>query len=227
MPIYDSSSSDSDDEHDHHFTQKKLFGRERPLHSILGGGRVADVLLWRDTRLSGGILAGVTILWLLFEVAEYNFLTLACHLSITAMLIAFIWSNLALLFDREPPRIPELILTERSMKDLAHVFHGKLSRLLTILFDIARGKDLKTFLLAIGSLWIISVVGGSVNAGNLFYFGFVSLQTSFALYERYESEIDNAVTNGTKHLNKLYRKFDKKVLNKIPRGPVNGGKKFK
>lgn len=107
------------------------------------------MLLWRDTRLSGGILAGVTILWLLFEVAEYNFLTLACHLSITAMLIAFIWSNLALLFDREPPRIPELILTERSMKDLAHVFHGKLSRLLTILFDIARGKDLKTFLLVI------------------------------------------------------------------------------
>ena len=37
---------------------------------------VADVLLWRDRNLSAGILAGATVTWFLFDVVEYNAVTL-------------------------------------------------------------------------------------------------------------------------------------------------------
>ncbi|KAE8676130.1 Detected protein of unknown function [Hibiscus syriacus] len=53
------------------------------MDAILGGGKVADVLLWRNPKVSTALLLGVTTTWFLFEVVEYNFVTLLCHISIT------------------------------------------------------------------------------------------------------------------------------------------------
>ncbi|KAJ0962671.1 hypothetical protein J5N97_027793 [Dioscorea zingiberensis] len=143
MPAY-SPSSDSDDEP---YSTHSLFRRQNSLHSLLGGGKVADILLWRNKHLSGGILAGVTVLWFLFEVVEYHFLTLLCHISISAMLLVFIWSNGAALLDKAPPMIPEIILSERAFREVASAFHTKLSIFISFLCDIASGKDLKLFLM--------------------------------------------------------------------------------
>ncbi|KAH0676947.1 hypothetical protein KY290_024003 [Solanum tuberosum] len=49
-------SSDSDNDLT---PTSKLLGRQRPIHSVLGGGKVADILLWRDKRSSGAILIAV------------------------------------------------------------------------------------------------------------------------------------------------------------------------
>ena len=58
------------------------------------------------------------------------------------------------------------------------------------------------------------------------YQGFVSLETLPALYERYEELVDAIAGKGNRNVRKLYKKFDSKVLNKIPRGPVKE-KKFR
>lgn len=49
------------------------------------------MLLWRDRNLSAGLLIGISAIWFLFEIVEYNFVTLLCHLSIATMLVFFIW----------------------------------------------------------------------------------------------------------------------------------------
>ncbi|KAL5726553.1 hypothetical protein ACHQM5_009590 [Ranunculus cassubicifolius] len=224
MPIY---SSDSDSDHHPVSAHRgKLFNRERPLHSLLGGGQVADVLLWRNKQISGAMLLGFTAIWFLFEVVEYHFLTLLCHLSITVMLVVFIWSNGAALMDRSPPRIPEIVLSESSFRHVARIFHARFNQFFIILFDIACGKDLKLFILAIIFLWIMSVIGTYCSAISLLYLGFLCIGTLPALYERYEHEVDYLVGKATRDLRKLFRKFDSKVLNKIPRGPVKE-KKYK
>jgi len=56
---------------------------------------VADMLLWRDRNLSAAVLGGMTVIWFLFEIAEYNLVTFLCHISITTMLVLFIWSTAA------------------------------------------------------------------------------------------------------------------------------------
>lgn len=58
------------------------------------------------------------------------------------------------------------------------------------------------------------------------YQGFVCLETLPALYERYEEQVDEIAGKGNRNVKKLYEKFDSKVLNKIPRGPVKE-KKFR
>ncbi|ONK68444.1 uncharacterized protein A4U43_C05F11590 [Asparagus officinalis] len=208
-------------------SSSRFHGRQRSLESLLGGGRVARILLWRNKQLSAGILAGVTLIWVLFEVVEYHFLTLLCHLFIITMLIIFIWSNAAPLFDREPPRIPDIILSESTFRDMALSFHARFNQFMSILHDIACGKDLKMFLLAILSLWIISVIGSCCSALNLLYFGFLCLHTLPALYEQYEGEVDHIASKGSQDLKKIYNKFDTKVLDKIPRASKDKSKKVK
>lgn len=56
---------------------------------------VADVLLWKDKITSTVIVAGFSMVWFLFEVAEYNLVTLLCHILIALMLILFVWYNAA------------------------------------------------------------------------------------------------------------------------------------
>lgn len=56
--------------------------------------------------------------------------------------------------------------------------------------------------------------------------GFLGLETLPFLYEKYESEVDYLASKGNRDAKKLYKKFDAKVLNKIPRGPVKE-KKFR
>ncbi|XP_020582970.1 reticulon-like protein B9 isoform X2 [Phalaenopsis equestris] len=147
----------------------KLFGRRRTIHQLFGGGKVADIVLWRNKHLSGPILIGVTVTWFLFEVVEYHFLTLLCQLLIAAMLLIFIWSNGAALLDRNPPNIPEIILSERTFREFANYFHARLSRFLVIFQNVAMGRDIRLFLLAISSLWVISVVGSFFSSLNLLY----------------------------------------------------------
>ncbi|KAL6010824.1 hypothetical protein ACLOJK_001266 [Asimina triloba] len=205
-------------------SKTRLFQRQRPLHALLGGGRVADAILWRNKHLSAAILIGVSAIWFLFEVAEYHFLTLLGHLSITTMLTVFIWSNAAALLDKNPPKIPETILSEPAFKALAMNFHAKLSAFLRMLHDIATGKDVKLFLLSIASLWMLSVIGSYGSTLNLLYLAFLCIQTLPALYERYEDDVDYLAGKGSSDLKELYNKFDSKILNKIPRGPVKDRK---
>ncbi|KAL8111059.1 reticulon-like protein B9 [Apium graveolens] len=218
MPIF---SSDSEDEV---APSSKLFSRERSVHTLLGGGQVADVLLWRDKKISSAILAAVTIIWFLFEVVEYNFITLLCHIFITSMLIIFIWSTAADLFNWAPPQIPKMVLQDSIFRDVASTFHIKFNKLLFQVIYIACGNDLKVFAMAVLLLWLVSLIGNYISSLNLLFLGILSLETLPFLYERYEKEVDYLVGKVYRRMRKIYRKFDSKVLDKIPRGPMNGKK---
>ncbi|KAM0933096.1 hypothetical protein DsansV1_C38g0235821 [Dioscorea sansibarensis] len=219
MPSYYYNSDDES------YSTQSVFGRRRPLHDLLGGRKVADIILWRNKQLSGAILGGVTLIWFLFEVVDYHFLTLLCHISMAAMLLLFIWSNGAVFFDKTPPKISETILSERAFKEVALTIHAKLNKFLSILHDISHGKDLKLFLLTLISLWIVSVIGSYCSSLSLLYFGFLCILTMPVLYEKYESDVDRILYKGSRDLIRMYSTFDHKVLNKIPRGPVKE-KKF-
>ncbi|BBH04126.1 Reticulon family protein [Prunus dulcis] len=198
----------------------KLFGRERPIHHVLGGGKVADVLLWRNRNVSAALLIGMTVIWFLFEVVEYNFVTLVCHLSITTLLVIFIWRTAAELFRLTPPTIPDIILHESTFKELASTVHKRCNHFLSKLLDGACGRDLPFFFLAIISLYILSVIGTYFSFLNLVYLGFLALETLPFVYERFEEDVDRLAGKVSREIKRSYRKFDSQFLNKIPRGPV-------
>ncbi|XP_062183239.1 reticulon-like protein B2 [Phragmites australis] len=196
----------------------KLFGRERPLHAALGGRRAADIILWRDMKVSASIIAAATAAWGLFEVAEYHFLTLVCYVAIVGMPIFFIWTNASAFFNLPVPRIPETLLPERSTRQVILALHSSLNRLVYKLYDIACGKDIKMFILMLLSLYIASVIASCFSSLTLLYLVVLCTMMLPALYERYESEVDHLVTRGVHDLRSHFADMDSGVLRKIPRG---------
>lgn len=231
----DSSSSDSDSD-----SKKKkpssppssvktkifrLFGREKPVHKVFGGGKPADIFLWRNKKISAGVLGGTTAIWVLFELLEYHLLTLVCHMLILSLAILFLWSNATTFINKTPPRIPEVHLPEEPFLQVASALSIEINRALVVLRDIASGKDIKMFLGVIAGLWIVSLLGSCCNFLTLFYIAFVLLHTVPVLYEKYEDQVDSFGEKTMIEIKKQYAVFDAKVLSKIPRGPLKDKKK--
>ncbi|XP_071742341.1 reticulon-like protein B9 [Rutidosis leptorrhynchoides] len=206
------SSSDSDHENTHQDTIK-LKGY---FHSIIGQGQVSDVLLWRNTRLSASILLGVTAIWSLFEVYEYNIISFICHVSILAMLIIYITYAMAKYTQWDLPDFEEITIPESTFKWL----YKKTNSLLLQFYYTASGEDITTFFLTMAFLWMISVIGSHFSSLNLLYLCFLCIEILPALYERNEHEVDYLVNKGIRDMKHLMEQFGSNILNKIPRGKV-------
>ncbi|XVF50912.1 hypothetical protein PTKIN_Ptkin04bG0141700 [Pterospermum kingtungense] len=225
-----SSSSDSDDDnpsHAHALKSKvfRLFGREKPIHQVLGAGKPADVLLWRNKKISGGVLGAATALWILFEMLEYHLITLVCHILILALTILFLWSNASNFINKSPPDIPEVVLSEKCVLEVASAMRIEINRALDVVRDIASGKDLKTFLGVVAGLWFLSLVGNCFNFLTLFYLIFVLLHTVPVFYEKYEDKVDSFSEKAVIEIKKQYAVFEEKYLSKIPKGLLKEKKK--
>lgn len=222
----DSSSSNSGDETSSLKSKVyRIFGREKPVHQVLGGGKPADVFLWKNKKVSGMVFGGATAIWLLFQVMEYYFLTLVCHGLIVLLVIMFLWSNATAFINKSPPKIPEVSISEELVRQVAASLRVEINRGFAVIRQIALGKDLKKFLLVIAGLWILSILGTYSNFLTLFYIAVVVLFTVPVLYEKYEDKVDPFAEKMMVEIKKQYAVFDAKVLSKIPRGPLKGKKK--
>ncbi|XP_057542710.1 reticulon-like protein B9 [Amaranthus tricolor] len=212
MPIY----SDSDDRAPGPSQPSKFFGRNRPLHSYLGGRRVADVLLWRNKTLTATILSGFTIIWFLFEVVELHFITVACYLLMTFMLFLFISIQGSTFLKWRPPTIHDIQISDSTAKHMV----SRINKLLIKMYKISCGEELTRFFVTLASLWVLSIFGSYSSALNVLYVVFLCLVTIPVLYERYEREVTYLASQGKGDIKRLYKKVDNKFLSKIPRGPV-------
>ncbi|XP_021906295.1 reticulon-like protein B5 [Carica papaya] len=224
-----SSDSDSDNEKSAASSVKakiyRIFGRERPVHNVLGGGKPADVFLWRNKKISAGVLGTATAVWVLFELVEYHLLTLACHILILSLAVLFLWSNVHTFINKSPPRIPEFHFREEPFLQVASALRMEINWVFATLREIASGRDLKKFLVVIASLWVVSIVGSWCNFLTLFYIIFVVLHTVPVLYEKYEDKVDPFAEKAMIEIKKQYAVFDARVLSKIPKAAAFKAKK--
>ncbi|GKC51064.1 reticulon-like protein B2 [Tanacetum coccineum] len=115
----------------------------------------ADIFLWKDKKVIAGVLGFATLIWVLFELVEYHFLTLVCHTLIAALAVLFLWSNAANFINKSPPKFPEVALPEDIILGVANALRVEVNKALEVLRCIASGKDLKKFLAVIAGLWVL------------------------------------------------------------------------
>lgn len=60
----------------------------------------ADLMLWRNKKISASFITGATLIWVLFEWLNYHFLTLLCFAVVLGMIAQFVWSNASGVFSR-------------------------------------------------------------------------------------------------------------------------------
>ncbi|XP_020573409.1 reticulon-like protein B3 [Phalaenopsis equestris] len=228
----DSSSSSSDSGNDKSGNSssvktgfRRVFGRKKPVHQVLGGGKPADVFLWRNKKISAGSLAVATAIWILFELLDYHLLTLVSYGLILLLAILFLWSNATSFISKSPPSIPEISIPEDLTVNVALSLRYEINKIFAFLWDAVAGRDLKKFLAVIAGLWALSAVGSSCSFLTLFYIAFVLLLTVPVLYEKYDDKVDFYWEKATAELEKHYNFIHEKVASKIPKAAQTKDKK--
>ncbi|XP_051114788.1 reticulon-like protein B8 [Andrographis paniculata] len=196
---------------------RKLFGREKPVHHCLGGGKSADVLLWRNKKISAGLLGGAAITWILFEWLNYHFLTLLSFGIVMGMLVQFAWRNVS-------SSVPRLVIPDEVFVNAGEVVGAEVNHVLGYLQDVACEGTMKQFLVVAGCLFAAAIVGGWCDFLTLIFIGFVAAHTLPVLYEKYEDQIDDFAYSVLEQLQHNYRKLDAGVLSKLPKTKFTGKK---
>ncbi|XP_023641546.1 reticulon-like protein B8 isoform X1 [Capsella rubella] len=197
----------------------RLFGRQQPIHRVLGGGKSADVLLWRNKKISASVLMGATAIWVLFEWINFHFLSLLCYALLLGMIAQFVWCNASGFLNRSSQsRVPRLVLPKDFFAEVGVAIGTEVNRGLLFLQDVACKGTLKQFLMAVIGLWVAAMVGSCCNFLTVLYIGFVGAHTMPVLYERYEDEVDGFMDSLIMKFHSHYKKLDSGFLSRIPSG---------
>ncbi|KAI7748058.1 hypothetical protein M8C21_014193 [Ambrosia artemisiifolia] len=203
-----SSSSDSDVKHNakkdfpvppNRNKAQTVSWKEKPVHTLLGGGDVADLLLWRNKKKSASVLGFATLIWSLFEMIEYHLLSLLCHILIIVLGVQFLWSN-TLNFIYKCPQFPQVALKEDTVLEVASLLRLEINNALEVLRETASGKDLKEFLAVIAGLWILSIAGSCCSLLTL----------------RHRDKADEFFEKAGAELKKQCEGLQEKVLSRVP-----------
>ncbi|KAL8209238.1 hypothetical protein R6Q57_008650 [Mikania cordata] len=116
------------------------------VHEALGGGPVADMLLWKNSYGGGVVLIVSTILWFLFEKGGYNILAFVANNLLLLVSILFFWAKSASLLNRPLPPIPELDISEESVLIVAEEMQVWINHAFSVARDIAVDGNVKTLI---------------------------------------------------------------------------------
>ncbi|KAJ8763547.1 hypothetical protein K2173_002430 [Erythroxylum novogranatense] len=194
------------------------------VYQALGGGSVADVLLWRRWVGSVIVLLGATGLWLLFERGGYNLLSFVANVLFLLVVVLFLWAKSASLLNRPLPPVPNLEIPEETVAKAADVIQVYANYTLSIARDIAIGRNLKLFAQVASALWLASYIGSLCNFLTLVYIGVLFTLSVPVLYDKYQHHIDEKLSLAHGIVHTQYRKLEDILLRNIP-FPSNKEKK--
>ncbi|WVZ61846.1 hypothetical protein U9M48_011656 [Paspalum notatum var. saurae] len=209
---------------------KKLFGGQgqqqssscrakKSIHHVLGGGKPADVLLWRNKKISTSVLGVATLVWVFIEWLDYHLLTIASFLLVLGMAVQFAWATFAAMLNgSKASSVPRVELPEELFASVGTAVGAQVNKGLCFLQDVSCGRDLKQFLMVIAAFFAAAVIGSWCNFLTVIYIGFVCAHTLPVLYERYQDQVDDFLYNMLGLLQNQYQKLDKGVLSKVPKG---------
>ncbi|PWA55531.1 Reticulon [Artemisia annua] len=186
------------------------------VHEALGGGPLADILLWRNAYGGGVVFVVSTFLWFLFEMGGgYNVLAFVANNLLLLVVILFFWAKSASLLNRPLPPVPELDISEESALIAAEEMQVWINHAFSLAHEIAIDGNLKTLIAVVSSLWLISFIGSFFNFLTLVYIGvLLSLSIPF-LYEKFQTQVDEKLIVVHKIAHSVMRQADT-VLRMIP-----------
>nr|XP_011461529.1 PREDICTED: reticulon-like protein B4 [Fragaria vesca subsp. vesca] len=215
---YESSDSEIDSYCMAYAVKNRLFGRQKPLHVVLGGGLCADIILWRNKQISVYVCMAATTTWILFEKLGYHFLTFVCHATMILMVTLFLWSNLASyinIFLRTASDIPEITVPKDLFMSTAVCLTSAYNCVLRTFGHVAFGKDTRAFLSAVAVLWVLSIVGRWYSFLSFLYGAFWISMTVPLLYECLEDTVDSFAEKAQIEIKKQYAVLDEMVLQNL------------
>ncbi|KAF7811023.1 reticulon-like protein B11 [Senna tora] len=155
--------------------------RRKSVHHSLGGGLVADVLLWKNWCGGIVVLVSATALWLLFERVGYNV---------------------------PLPPLPDLKISEQSSVNAADTLQVWINHALSIAHDIAIERNWVLFVQITSGLWVISYIGSVLNVLTLIYIVVLLSLSVPLLYDKYQDQINDKLHTMHGIIQTQYKRFN-------------------
>lgn len=194
----------------------KLFGRQTSFHQMMGGGKAADIILWRRRHVSFGIIVAATVAWIIFEYSELPFLSVSSDVLLILIVLLFLRANYAAFRKKQLPALPELVLSEELVNNAAASFRVKINYMLLMAHDITLGKDFKLFFKVVIILWLLSVIGSIISFFTLAYIGTIIFITVPAFYNKFGDHVDRYAGKIHRQLSRHYKIVDESI-SRLPR----------
>ncbi|XP_022923115.1 reticulon-like protein B16 [Cucurbita moschata] len=190
--------------------------RQVSLHQSMGGGKAADVLLWKQRHVSFGIVVVATMFWLLIEHSGMPLLTISSDVLLVLVVLLFLRANFAALRHKPIQTLPQLVLSEEFVDSVAASFRAKINSALLMAHDITLGNDFKLFFRVVICLWLLSVLGSYLSFFTLAYIGTIISITVPALYNKYDKHVDRYFGMIFQEFRKHYKVMDESVFSRLP-----------
>ncbi|KAL3837817.1 hypothetical protein ACJIZ3_022408 [Penstemon smallii] len=197
----------------------RSFARQATVHQMMGGGKAADVILWKRRRVSCGTIVVATIAWLLIERSGISFLSLCSDVLLILVVLLFLRANYAVFRKKQLQTLPELVLSEEMINNAAASFRVKVNYMLLMAHDITLGKDFRLFFKVVIVLWLFSVIGSLISFFTLAYIGVIISITIPALYDKFQDRVDRYVGIVQQKFSKHYKIVDESFHGRLPRTP--------
>ncbi|XP_026455890.1 reticulon-like protein B11 [Papaver somniferum] len=196
----------------------------KSVHQSLGGGAVADVLLWKRWRTGAFVLVTATTMWILFEIAGYSLLSFAANVLLLLVTILFLWAKSASVLNRPLPPLPNLELSDAMIEKFTASTQVWINRILGVAHDITLKGDWRLFLKVVSGLFVVSYLGSLFSFLTLAYFVVLISLAVPPMYHKFQDHIDDKLNVTHKALSRQYSKIDENILSKLSKAPVKDKK---
>ncbi|RAL45900.1 hypothetical protein DM860_006054 [Cuscuta australis] len=172
---------------------------------LLGNGRVADTLLWRDKKQTITAAVVLAAIYFNFIAVGYTMITAVSKLLLVASIFLFIHGKLPLkIFGYSIEKIhkSKFTVSEETSFEVAGSVASFWNSAVNSLKLLCRGKDWTLFLKVVFSLMILSILG-TFSLHSLFVIVFPIAFVAFLVYEKKEEQIDHLVLEVTSSACKL------------------------
>ncbi|KAK4856055.1 hypothetical protein QYF36_013626 [Acer negundo] len=195
------------------------FNEQSKVEKLLGGGKVADILLWRDEKKSFTCFLAMFLLFHWFFLCERTFISSAAKLLLLVSIILFGYGILpSNIFGFKVQRISLSCfeISETVMKDSIATIALLWNKGLHYIESLAKGDDWNNFFKVAVSLYLIKLIlSWSLTA--VIGVALVLAFTVFFVYEQYELEMDGLA----KFLFNYIEKSKASLMRNLP-APVGG-----
>ncbi|KDP34007.1 hypothetical protein JCGZ_07578 [Jatropha curcas] len=190
--------------------------REGPskAHRYLGGGRVADTLLWKDKKQTLMVLLILIAIYYNFITSQSTIITALSKLLLATLGFLFIHANLPeRIFGYTIEKIPVSYfhLSEEKSHQVALSVASSWNSAINVLKSLCKGNDWMLFLKVVVSLLTLSILG-AISFQSLFVIGLPVAFLAFCLYEKNEEAIDGMFLEALSFGCKLKSDISKKVV---------------
>jgi hypothetical protein len=190
----------------------------------VGNKDVEGLLLWRDVRKSGVVLAGITLVYILLEWSNLSLLRIVSHSLLAVVTLSFLWSNIANFTNKSGVPIPAFVkngVSESEVRQFAEQAVGPINKLLAFVKRIVGGHEVVLSIQVALALYIFGRLGNYFTSLALVYTVVLLAFSVPKAYELKKDEVDEVLNSVQKQSSSIYKQYAEPYVQRIPRASTS------